>query len=168
MILLMDANAKPPGKGERMDAHCKLLQLNTLLVDDDAIVRDAMKLAFKQKGYALRVAETADEGLHLLRAERFDIIICDFKLYGSNGLEFLKAAVAEQPEAVKLLISAFGDDDVVSQAFSIGVHDFLPKPFSLRTLWATLLMHFERRNGNGKHPGEQLSGLARSAGGMTA
>ena len=124
-----------------MDALSKLKNLKTLLVDDDPFIRDAMKLAFKRKKFSLCTAETAEEGLKAMNSEGFDIIISDFKLPGSSGLTFLKQAAAAQPGSVKVLISATGSDELVSEAYRIGADDFLPKPFTLETLLATLRMH---------------------------
>jgi len=131
-------------KGQKMDALAKLANLKVLLVDDDPFIRDAMTLAFQQKKFSLVTAETAEEGLKAMHAETFDIIICDFKLPGISGLTFLKQAVASQPGSIKLLISASGSDEVVAEAYRIGVHDFLQKPFTLETLLATLLMHLDK------------------------
>ena len=124
-----------------MDALTKLKTLKTLLVDDDPFIRDAMKLAFRRKKFSLCTADTAEEGLKAMHAQSFDIIISDFRLPGISGLTFLKQAVASQPGSVKLLISATGSDEVVSEAYRIGAHDFLQKPFTLETLLATLRMH---------------------------
>jgi DNA-binding NtrC family response regulator len=106
------------------------------------------------------VAETAEEGLKAMHAEGFDIIISDFKLPGISGLKFLKQAVASQPGSVKLLISATGSDDVVSEAYRIGAHDFLQKPFTLETLLATLLMHLGK---GGNLEGEMFENAALAA-----
>ena len=124
-----------------MDSLAKLKTLKTLLVDDDPFIRDAMKLAFKRKRFSLCTADTAEEGLEAMHDERFDIIISDFKLPGISGLTFLKQAAASQPGSIKVLISATGSDEVVSEAYRIGADDFLPKPFTLETLLATLRMH---------------------------
>ena len=134
-------------KEEKLNSFATLAQRKTLLVDDDPFIRDAMKLAFKQKGFSLHTAKTAEEGLKAMHEANFDIIISDFKLPGINGLTFLKQAVITQPEAVKLLISANGNDEIISQAYTIGIHDFLQKPFTQATLWATLIMHIEKRGG---------------------
>jgi DNA-binding NtrC family response regulator len=131
-------------KGQKMDALAKLANLKILLVDDDPFIRDAMTLAFRQKKFSLVTAETAEEGLKAMHEETFNIIISDFKLPGNNGLTFLKQAIASQPGSIKLLISASGNDEVVSEAYRIGVHDFLQKPFTLETLLATLLMHLDK------------------------
>lgn len=124
-----------------MDALARLKSLKTLLVDDDPFIRAAMKLASKRKEFSLRTADTAEEGLQAMHAETFDIIISNFKLPGSSILTFLKQATAAQPGSVKELISATGSDEVVSEAYRIGADDFLPKPFTLETLLATLRMH---------------------------
>jgi DNA-binding NtrC family response regulator len=128
-----------------MDALAKLKTLKTLLVDDDPFIRDAMQLAFKRKQFPLCMAETAEEGLEAMHEEMFDIIICDFKLPGISGLTFLKQAAAAQPGSIKVLISATGSDELVSEAYRIGANDFLPKPFTLETLLATLRMHLGKR-----------------------
>ena len=140
-----------------MDALAKLKTLKTLLVDDDPFIRDAMKLAFKRKQFPLCTADTAEEGLKAMHAETFDIIISDFKLPGSSGLTILKHAAASQPGSIKVLISATGSDEVVSAAYRIGADDFLPKPFTLETLLATLLMHLGK---GGNQEGEMFENAA--------
>ena len=143
-----------------MDSLAKLKTLKTLLVDDDPFIRDAMKLAFKRKQFSLCTADTAEEGLEAMHDERFDIIISDFKLPGISGLTFLKQAAAAQPGSVKVLISATGSDEVVSEAYRIGADDFLPKPFTLETLLATLRMHLGKEQ---RQESEMLENAALAA-----
>ena len=72
-----------------MDPFRKLAKMKTLLVDDDEMIRDALSLAFMNKGCFLQATETAEEGLRTLEKESFDII-SDLKLPGIDGLEFSK------------------------------------------------------------------------------
>ena len=132
-----------------MDALNTMQNLKSLLVDDDPFIRDAMQLAFRHKGFHLRTAATAEEGLKALFDEQFDVIISDYRLPGITGITFLKQAVLSHPLAVKLLISANGDDTLISEAYSIGAHDFLQKPFTVETLWATLIMLVGKNGRNG-------------------
>jgi len=127
-----------------MITHPNLKNLRTLLIDDNEFIRNSMEIAFRQKGYPLRTAATAEEGLEKMAAENFDIIISDYKLPGINGLTFLKYAGGTRPDIIKILISACGDHATIAAAYAIGVHDFLQKPFTLDTLWATLAMHAEK------------------------
>ena len=117
-----------------MDPFMNLKNMKTLLVDDDELIRDSLSIAFKNKGCLLQTAETAEDGLQALKEESFDIIVSDFKLPGIDGIEFLKLATAYHPNSVKILITAYGDMDVVSEALDAGAQDFIEKPFSIRTL----------------------------------
>ena len=123
-----------------MNPFNELKNVKTLLVDDDELIRDSLKMAFTIKGCSMRVAETAEEGLQAIREEKFDIIISDLRLPGMNGLEFLKLAVAANPRAVKVLITAYRDDFIFSEALRMGIRAFIEKPFTVTKL-VTALAH---------------------------
>ncbi len=125
-----------------------LKKKKTLLVDDDELIRDSLSIAFKKKGFLLQTAETAEEGLQALKREAFDIIISDFKLPRMNGLEFLKLAAASHPNIHKILITAYGDENIAAEALEIGVHEFVEKPFTVKALLESLSMMI--KNGKGK------------------
>lgn len=137
-----------------MDCLPEFTKLTTLLVDDEQIIRDSVRLAYVNKGRFIKVVDSAEKALRILEKVSFDIIISDFKLPGLNGLEFLKQVRVSHPNTVTILISANGNDQVIENAYKVGVHDFLPKPFSLKTLWATLAMHVQKRNGGKKPSGK--------------
>ena len=117
-----------------MNSFNELKKFKTLLVDDDELNRDSLKIAFSAKGCAMRVAESAEEGLEAIREEKFDIIISDYRLPGMNGLDFIKQATFIQPLAAKFLITAYRDDHIISKAVRIGVNEFIEKPFSVKVL----------------------------------
>ena len=131
-----------------MNSFNELKKLKTLLVDDDELIRDSLKIAFSAKGCAMRVAENAEEGLEAISEEPFDIIISDFRLPCMNGLEFLKLAAITQPEAVKLLITAYRDDHIFSEAVRIGVNEFIEKPFSVKVLVNLLALAIKHQEKN--------------------
>ena len=128
----------------------KLKSLETLLIDDDPFIRNSMQLAFSQKGYPLRVVNTAEEALRAFEQEAFDIIISDYRPPGMNGLDFFRQIIRKHPQAIKILISAGVDNDAIASAYSLGINDYLPKPFTLDVLLATLVMHAERRTAGGR------------------
>ena len=115
-----------------------LKDLRILLVDDDELIRDSLSLAFKNRGCHLSAHESAEEALKLLRSEQFDIIISDFKLPGIDGLTFLKSVARSAPQAISILITAYRENEIVSEALRNGVHDFIEKPFSPRKLISTV------------------------------
>ncbi len=120
--------------------------MKTLLIDDNAIVRDTMQTIFAQKGCSLKAYETAEEGLQALEKERFDIIISDLKLPGIDGVEFFKRAMCFHQDTVRILISGYGDQSTVSEAFEIGVHAFIKKPFSLSIFLEQLMPYVDRHH----------------------
>ena len=128
-----------------MNPFNELKDFKTLLVDDDEFIRDSLKIAFTTKGCSLRVAETAEEGLQAVKEEQFDIIISDFRLPGMNGLDFLKMATATRPAAVNILITAYRDEYMFSEALRMGVTEFIEKPFSVKALVALLALSLKRQ-----------------------
>lgn len=131
-----------------MNPFNELKDVKTLLVDDDELIRNALELAFKTKGCRLQVAETAEEGLRAIKDQRFDIIISDLRLPGMNGLDFLKLTSFTQPKAVRLLITAYRDDHIFSEALRVGVHEFIEKPFSVKVLINLLALAIKRKSKN--------------------
>jgi DNA-binding NtrC family response regulator len=116
----------------------ELKKARMLLVDDDEFIRDSLSLVFRKKGCCMQAAETAEEGLEALKTDRFDIIISDLRLPGKGGLEFLKAVRNAQPDTLCVLITAYRDMHVASQASAMGIHDFIEKPFSIGVLVQSL------------------------------
>jgi DNA-binding NtrC family response regulator len=131
-----------------MNPFNELKQVKTLLVDDDEFIRDSLKIAFATKGCSMRVAETAEEGLQAIKEERFDIIISDFRLPGMNGLDFLKLATVTHPQAVNILITAYRDEYLFSEAIRMGVTEFIDKPFSVKALAELLAISLKRQAKN--------------------
>ena len=131
-----------------MNSFNELTKLKTLLVDDDELIRDSLKIAFSAKGCAMRVAESAEEGLEAISEEPFDIIISDLRLPGINGLDFIKQAAVIQPEAIRFLITAYRDDHIISEAVRIGVNEFIEKPFSVKVLFNLLALAIKHQERN--------------------
>jgi DNA-binding NtrC family response regulator len=131
-----------------MNSFNELKKLKTLLVDDDELIRDSLKIAFRAKGCAMRVAETAEEGLEAITEEPFDIIISDYRLPGINGLDFIKQAAVIQPQAARFLITAYRDNHIISKAGRIGVNEFIEKPFSVKGLVNLLAMTLKQQEKN--------------------
>ncbi|UCD79902.1 MAG: response regulator [Desulfobacterales bacterium] len=118
-----------------MDAFKKLTDLKTLLIDDNEIIRDTLTMVFAYKKCFIKAVASAEEGLCALEGERFDIIICDFRLPGINGTEFFRRVMASYPNTVRMiLISGYAGENEVAEALEMGVDAFIKKPFSLFAL----------------------------------
>jgi len=121
-----------------MDLFPELKNLKVLLVDDDEWIRHSLGLYFEGEGCDILTLETAEEGMEAVRDREFDIIITDYRLSGMDGLEFLRLIRGISPKAKRVLVTAYGNEDVITRAREIGIRDFIQKPFSSSTLEASL------------------------------
>jgi DNA-binding response OmpR family regulator len=120
------------------------VHLKTLIIDDDPFVRSTFELMFEEIGWSLQTAESAEKALEAIQTDSFDIIVSDFGLPEMSGLDFFRQVKSTCPSAVHILMSAYGDDEIISRAYEIGLDDFLQKPFTLETLLATIAVHVRK------------------------
>jgi CheY-like chemotaxis protein len=105
-----------------------------LIIEDNAYVQDAFELTLQTFGLKAMVVTTAEEALEAVHHHAFDIIISDHRLPGMDGLEFFKAAAPYITESTKVLISAYGFENMGTDARAAGVDHFALKPFSIPRL----------------------------------
>ncbi len=117
-----------------MDLFSRLKDKKILLVDDDEWIRDSLTLYFDSEGCNMMAVETAEEGMELLTQQNYDIILIDYKLPGIDGLTFSRKIQEICPDAIKILITAYKNKEVVSEARSAGIQDLIDKPFTIKTI----------------------------------
>lgn len=114
-----------------MDIFKRLRNMKILLVDDDESIRDSMSMFFEEEGCELIGAANAEEAMQALIREPYDIIISDYKLPGMDGLDFFRLVSEARPDAIKILITAYGNEDLFREAYRIGVQDLILKPLTV-------------------------------------
>lgn len=112
-------------------------KFTVLIVDDKANFRRTVRNMLRSLGFRkFREAENGKEALDRLKKERFDFIICDWKMPVMGGLEFLQ--VIREDEGLQaipfLMITAEVEEATVAQALEAGVDGYILKPFLLDTL----------------------------------
>lgn len=121
-----------------MTIYKTLQSLQTLLIDDDEWIRNAMSIVFENEACPLTAVETAEEALVHLRHTVYDVIICDYRLPGMDGLQFFQNIHDSCPHAIKLLITAYGSTEMYHEALTSGIHEIIEKPFSTTTIEESL------------------------------
>jgi DNA-binding NtrC family response regulator len=121
-----------------MDIFSRIKNMKILLVDDDEWIRDSLSLFFQSEGCNLWTFETAEEAIEAFKHQAYDIVISDYKLPGMDGLEFLKRVKEKQPNAFKVLITAYANCEIVKEAKEIGIQDVIPKPFTSENVETSL------------------------------
>jgi CheY-like chemotaxis protein len=105
--------------------------LNILLVDDDRNLVTTLSHGLrKAMGEAISVAVcfSGSEALSLLGTQAFDVVVSDFNMPGSSGLEFLNKIRQDDREMILVLITAYGTDALEAGARQLGV-GYITKPF---------------------------------------
>ncbi len=128
-----------------MDLFARLQGMNVLLVEDDQWIRDSLRRFFANENCALMAVETGEDGLEIIKDNDCDIIITDYRLPGMDGLEFLKRAQDLNARVKKILLTAYMTEAVISEAFRLGVHEFIEKPFSTEDLEEALARILEKK-----------------------
>jgi two-component system OmpR family response regulator len=100
-----------------------------LLVVSDDLIRDIFRKLFERSGYQTVAVERAKDGLENLRDECFDVIICDFDLHDSTGVEFFESAKNICPERINILMITPGDPVNVYEIKKLNIRHIIEKPF---------------------------------------
>jgi DNA-binding NtrC family response regulator len=115
-----------------------------LIVDDEKNMRRSLETMLRDEGYAVRAAESAEEGLRLIEENEFFMVITDARLGGMTGYEFLGRIRNRWPELPALMITAFATPKLAVEAIKAGAIDYLAKPFEPEELFHAVARCAER------------------------
>jgi excisionase family DNA binding protein len=116
-----------------------------LVVDDEAVVREAFEAALIAKGHEVLLAGDGREALRIIRRESFDLIFLDMLLPEVGGASVLKAIKRRDPEAVVVLITGYPYHDETLAALDHGPAMLLRKPIKLPDIHAVLEIVFKEQ-----------------------
>lgn len=108
--------------------------MRVLLVEDDVATKGSVELMLASLGYECDSAELGEDGLEMAMRETYDLILLDIMLPGMDGYDVIQRLRANQVDTPVLVQSALVDRDFAVQGMSLGVDDYLIKPYSQREL----------------------------------
>ena len=114
------------------------MKAKILVIDDDTSLRRVLEYNLQEEGYEVQAASSGEEGLYLFRQTPPDLVIADMKMPGMDGLMVLKSIKEISPEALVIIITAFGTVDVAVEAMKTGAYDYITKPFNRDELKLTV------------------------------
>jgi two-component system response regulator AtoC len=100
-----------------------------LVIDDDDGLRDSLQLLLTAEGYEVVGAEDAGAALREVERAPFDVVLCDVRMPGVDGMELLPQLVRKLPATAVIMMSAYGTQELALEAIQLGAYDYLAKPF---------------------------------------
>ncbi len=102
-----------------------------LLVDDDEDFLFLIREYLESYGFESDTADSAMQARKRLNRSRYDLVISDFNMPGESGLELFRSVTSRYPDLPFILMTGNCDPRLKREAFSMGVSEFVEKPFSM-------------------------------------
>ena len=121
-----------------------------LIADDNEGILNSLSFILRQEFEEVTTIKNPSKFTSLLRSGSFDIILLDMNFSagvntGNEGLFWLKEIIKEDPDAVIILITAYGDIELAVKAMKEGATEFIQKPFDTVKLVSTIKAAFQLR-----------------------
>jgi two-component system response regulator AtoC len=100
-----------------------------LIVDDELQILTFLDDLFRSAGWEVQTADSGSSGIDRLEQSRFDIVLTDLKMPGSNGIEVLRTAKKLQSDAEVIMMTGYGTVDTAIEAMRAGAFHYIAKPF---------------------------------------
>ncbi len=114
------------------------MRYSVLVVDDDQLVNDFVVEAVKRLGFSPVSVGSGEEAITTMKKQTFDIVLTDLRMGEVDGMALIDHVKRLNPNAVIVLMTAYGTVETAVQAIRKGAYDFLLKPVSPDQLAVTL------------------------------
>jgi DNA-binding response OmpR family regulator len=119
------------GSSTKQDQRTEMKEMKPILiVEDEAIMREALRDWLKDRGYEVETAHEGEEALQKIGEREFGVAVLDLRLPGRDGLEVLREATAQNPKLKGIIITAYPSVETAVEAMKFGAVDYIVKPFA--------------------------------------
>ena len=120
-------------------------KLGILVIDDEPEMLESYNKILTREGYSVKTYQSAQNALESLNhSHHFSLVICDIKMPGMDGMEFLAAAKEKHPQIPVIMVTGYGTLESAIEAVKIGAFDFIEKPFSTKKLLKSISSALEK------------------------
>lgn len=102
-----------------------------LVVDDQYGIRVLLCEILQKDGYKMFDAANGVQALKIVDQEKPDLVLLDMKIPGMDGLEILKRIKADNPQVDVIMMTAYGELNLINEAMSLGAITHFAKPFDI-------------------------------------
>jgi len=99
-----------------------------LTIEDEPPIRDGIVAYLEDSGFTMLEANNGPRGIEIFRQEHPDVVLCDLRLPGMDGLEVLSTITTESPETPVIVVSGVSLLSYAVQALKRGAWDYVTKP----------------------------------------
>ena len=117
-----------------------------LVIDDERSIRNTLKDILEYEKYEVDLAEDGNKGIEKVKTAEYDIILCDIKMPGMDGIEVLAQLNELAPDTPVVMISGHGNIDTAVESIKKGAFDFIEKPLDLNRLLITIRNAMDKSN----------------------
>jgi putative nucleotidyltransferase with HDIG domain len=120
-------------------------QEETLIVDDEAMIRRLLHQKLSAEGYRCEQAANAEQALEKLKEDSIELVILDIRMPGKSGLELLSEIKAKYPDMAVVMATAIDDASTAINCMKTGAYDYVTKPFNLDEVSFSVRRALEKR-----------------------
>jgi DNA-binding NtrC family response regulator len=147
-------------------------RLEVLVVDDDPLIRDALRRVLEHAGHAVSEAESGEQAIELLESRRVDAVLLDLNMPGIDGLDALLRIREIAPDTGVIVVTGEASIENALKAGQRGAFDFIEKPPDRERLLDVLAQAAQvtrlRRGAPAPTPAEQDLGILGQSAAMEA
>jgi len=101
-----------------------------LVIDDEEVVLESCRKVFEAEGFEVVTTTSPQEGLRFASASSFDVILCDWKMPGFDGMDVVEEIDQRSPDSAVVMISGYPTLGRATEAMKRGAMDYVAKPFT--------------------------------------
>jgi DNA-binding NtrC family response regulator len=101
-----------------------------LVIDDDFLMRGYVVESLQREGVVVMEADSVEDARRMQDYHHFDLVFCDLKQVGSNGLELKSSSLKPVRESLQIIMTSFASVEKAVEVVQAGAYDYLIKPFS--------------------------------------
>lgn len=113
-------------------------QLNVLIVEDDAGIRQSLFETLTALGFMIAEASNGEQAVLRLRMVDYDAVLLDINMPGMGGIETCRRIRHDYPHVPIIMLTVRDEEDDKVEALDAGADDYVTKPFQIRELTARL------------------------------
>jgi two-component system response regulator AtoC len=135
-----------------------------LVVDDETKITELLAERIAREGMTVSTCASAEEALRRIEEGEIDIVLCDLRLGGMDGLELLKKTKRIAPDTDFVVMTAYASAATAIEAMRQGAYEYLIKPFQMDEVMLLLRRIQERRDLVSENAAlrEKIAGTART------